>query len=623
VTLGSPVGGAAVPFAFAQVFRKGDVPAGQGLVLDASPAQVSTISTWDDGSTKHAMVAGLLDLTASASRAVVVAKGSAASGAPLTEASLLAANATASVTYGTYGTVQLAQLIGTAALAGIYNAGPVYAEFQYVASFPSDAGVRAVFYVQLWSNNRYRVRVAVENGVAPLTAANKSGTCAVSIAGVERLNQAVSLYQGQRFDVVAFNGADPQITPGFDVAYLRSTKLVPNYGWRSPSSTALNSLPTSYTPLSRMGYEADMGGTGYAPSIGLLAHWEALFCNTGDARAYNSTIQHGRAAGAYSIFFRDTATKRMPRFADFPTAYVNSESMQLGGNPNRWEFAHHPNMGFLPWLLTGERFFWEVVCANSWAAWVTNSSGGGTGVNRLYVSQTRGRAWRYRTIAACASVGPDNDLVKADRQANIVANLNNWNTNNVVPNTPGTGILGIYDDKESGVAGFQHSIFESLFMVAAHGWSWDIEMKLSAGNLATLQAVRNFSYKVVVGLTGRGPAQGEYSWRRAPGPYRMTIGSTSSSSSLYNTWNEVDQATYGDGLDSSPGLSLLGSYVDEQNDYSFAQGNWGHVITALAYAVDHGAAGASDGWTRLSGASNWTYNTNKYNDWPQYGIVPR
>ena len=611
--------GAAVPFAFAQVFRKGDVPAGQGLVLDALPAQVSTISTWDDGSAKHAMVAGLLDLTAGASRAVVITKGSAASGATLTEASLVAANATASVTYGTYGTVQLAQLIGTAALAGIYNAGPVYAEFQYVASFPSDAGVRAVFYVQLWSNNRYRVRVAVENGVAPLTAANKSGNCLVSIAGVERLNQAVSLYQGQRFDVVAFNGADPQVTPGFDVAYLRSTKLVPNYGWRSPSSTTLNSLPTSYTPLSRMAYDADMGSTGYQLGIGLLAHWEALFCTTGDVRAYNSTIQHGRAAGAYSIFFRDTTTKRMPRFADFPTAYVGSESMQLGGNPNRWEFAHHPNMGFLPWLLTGERFFWEVVCANSWAAWVTNS--GANGTSRLYNSQTRGRAWRYRTIAACAAVGPDNDPVKADRQANIVANLNSWNTGNVVPNSPGTGLIGIYDDKEGGQTGFQHSIFESLFLVSAVSWSWDIEMNLSAGNRALLQNVRNFAQRVPVGLTARGPAQSEYSWRRAPGPYRMTIGPTSSS--LYNTWNEVYQATYGDSLDSSPGLSLLEGYADDPSPAAFPQSNWGHVLTALAYAVDHGTAGALEGWQRVSGANNWASNTNKFNDWPQYGVAPR
>jgi hypothetical protein len=610
------------------VFRKGDVAAGQGLVLDTPLAQIVPVSSWDDGSVKLAVVAGRADFVANTGRTFTVSKGTAASAAALTEADLIAANPTAAVSYGSYGTVELAALLGTSARVLTEQAGPQYAVFQYIANFPSDSVLRAVFYVQLWAGGRYRVRIGVENGIAPATSGSKSGTATVTIGGVQRFSAAVSMPQGTRWDVVGFGGSEPQITPSFDVAYLVATKLVPNYGWKSPSSTTLNDLATNYAPMARLGWEQDMSGTGYAPSIGLLPHWDALFCTTGDARAYNASLAHARAYGTYSIFYRDPATKRFPRFADYPTYYLGEERMTgSGSNTNTWEFAHHPNAGYLPWLLTAERFFLEVVEANSWAAYATNSNNNGGGVNRLYVSQTRGRAWRYRTMAALAAIAPDNDLLGADRRGNVVANLNNWQAIHVVPNKPATGLIGILDDKDPSVNGFQHSIFESLFLVSSIGWSWDQDLRLTSTQKETLRSVRDFAYRLPAGLTGRGPAQGEFSWRRAPGPYRMLIGPTPSSptdtATLYNTFNEIYQATYGDQLNSADGLTMLEAYVDDPSPYAFPQGNWGHVLTALAFAVDHSAPNAAAGYARLTSASNWSSNTVKFNDWPQYGVKPR
>jgi hypothetical protein len=605
------------PFALGQVFRKGDVPSGQALVLDTAGSQITPVSSWDDGSVKHAIVAGRTDLAANTNRTVLIGGGT-ATGATLTEVDLIAAGPSASVSYGSYGTVTLGALLGLAsARVLIEHAGPQYSAFQYIASFPNDASVRAVFYVQLWVGGSYRVRVGVENGTALNTAASKNGTGTVTIAGTQRFSGSVSMAQGTRWDAVGANFAEASAL--HDVAYLRSTKLVPNYGYTNPGSAALSALPTAYTPMNGLHFETNMGATGYAEAIGLIPHWDAMYCASGDARALDSSLAHGRAYGCYGIFYRDAATKHMPRFADYLTAYSNSEDLNAGGY--RWEFAHHPNAGYVPWLLTAERFFLETLQANAWAVFYTNPNSGG--VNRLYNSQTRGRAWRLRTLAAVAAVSPTGDPIAADCRANVAANLANWKTVHVDTNQPGTGLVGTYDDKDGGTAGFQHSIFESLFLVSTLGWAWDIEPGLSSTQKSTHQAVRDFAYRVPVGLTGRGQANAEFSYRRAPGPYRMVIGPDSNTANLYATWDAVYDATYGDQLASGDGMAIMESYADDQSADAFPQGNWGHLITALSYAKDHGAAGAAASYARVTGASNWSGNATKFNKWPGAGVLSR
>ncbi len=625
ITLRRESAGSNVPFALGQVFRKGEVPSGQSLALDIPAFQITPISQWDDGSVKHALIAGKVDLEAGVAKTLGVFNGSAGSGTPLTEADLIAAGPTASITYGSYGTVTLASLLGTSAAVLTEYTGPQYAAFQYIANFPNDASVRAVFYVQLWAGGQYRVRVSVENGSAASTSSAKSGNATVSIAGAQRFSASVSMPKGTRWDVAAASFAEAGVT--HDPAYLRASRLVPNYGYTNPTNATLNALDDAYAPMAGMGWEADMGAPGYARAIGLLPHWDVLYCTTGDTRAYDASIAHSRAYGVYPIFYRDPTTKRMPRFSDYPTVYAGDERLD-GGGTHVWEFAHHPNAGYLPWLLTAERFHLETLHANAWACYITNinqpSESAGQAIyqnaTRVVNSQTRGRAWRFRTYAAVAAVSPTGDLIAADCRANVAANLARWKTLHVDTNTPATGLLGTYDDKDS-AAGFQHSIFESLFLVASIGWAWDMEPGLDTTQKVLHEAVRNFAYRVPVGLTGRGRDHGEYGWQYAPGPYRMNIGSSSSTASLYSTWSAVYQATYPN--TPAEGTAIREAYADDPSAAAFPQSNWGHVLTALSYAKDHGAPGAAEGYARVVGASNWNSNAVKYNDWPQYGVVSR
>jgi len=331
-------------------------------------------------------------------------------------------------------------------------------------------------------------------------------------------------------------------------------------------------------------------------------------------------VAHSSALGSYTIFFRNPATKGIQKFSDYPNAYANSESLQLSGNPYRWEVAHHPNAGYLAWLATAERFHLETIEANAFAAWYTDSGDGQSGVNKLYVSQTRAKAWRYRTIAGLAAVAPDGEPFKADAKASIVANLKSWKASWVDTNSPATGLGATYADLDLTTPGKQVSLFEHFFIAASVGWSWDQEMQLSSSDKAVQVAVRDYFYRIPIGLTGRGQSAGEYCYQRGPGPYRTTIGPDGG---YYANWAQVYTATYSDSIACAAGSPLQESYVDDNSAYAFPQGNWGHLMTALSFAVDHGVSGAAESYARVTGASNWSANAVKFNDWPQYGVVKR
>jgi hypothetical protein len=625
------------PFWVGVAFRKGDVLASDNLTLTgaATAGQVTKIAFWDDGSVKLAAVAGLATIAiANAPQTVNVTLGTPASGSALSEAQLIAAaqaNPTtgpvASVSYGSYGTVTLSatSLMGTSAMKIAEHTGPQYAQFQYVAPFPNNAGVRAVFYVQFWASGHYRIRVAVENGTAPQAYVATSGTATITIGGTQMFSSPVSMPGANRFDAVRASFAEA--TPAHDVQYLRATKLVPNYGYTTPSSNALNALNVVYSPMNGMSWPTDMGATAAQPYIGLIAHWDALYCTSSDSRAYQSVINHNRAFGVYSVFWRDQTTYRMPRFSDYPMHYHDGDhDMVVTGSTHRWEVAHSPNAGYLAWLLTCERFHLEVLQANAWASWATQFDNNNLGVTRTYDGQTRGRAWISRSIAACAAVSPQGDGVAADCRTSYGSNMSQAKATYVDPNFPATGLLWIYDDKDGGIAadGFNHSIFESLFVTSSLSWGWDIEPGLTSTQKSDHLAVRNFAQRVPVGLCGRGAAFGEYNVLRAPGKYRMTIGSSNTLSSLYNTWLQVENATWGDGLAWNQGDPILGN--PPTSGYlttGFADGNWAHVLGALSFAVDHGATGAQAAYDRLTSASNWATNAAYLHDTPEYAVVPR
>ena len=163
----------------------------------------------------------------------------------------------------------------------------------------------------------------------------------------------------------------------------------------------------------------------------------------------------------------------------------------------------------------------------------------------------------------------------------------------------------------------------------AWAFASDIGLPQSAASLARHQGVRNHAFKQVVARAGDG-LNGNYNWRRFI-VYSYPIGSDGVGLPP-DTWYTAGQSyanlLSGFGLAAIPAdagltLKLHSSDGDVVAGTSSASDYGPFALSALAFAVDHGADDASAGWARVSGASNFTSAFSGLQDNPEHSIVPR
>jgi hypothetical protein len=111
--LTSAISGTSLPYTIGYAFAKGAVPAGTALAVDQGTAQILVKRQWNDGSIKHAVVSGHVNIaTAGGSQAIQIAAGTPTGGTALTSTNIVTAAPSASVQCGAIGTVTLTSLLG-------------------------------------------------------------------------------------------------------------------------------------------------------------------------------------------------------------------------------------------------------------------------------------------------------------------------------------------------------------------------------------------------------------------------------------------------------------------------------------------------------------------------------
>ena len=94
----------------------------------------------------------------------------------------------------------------------------------------TDAHIAIWFHVRRYSTGAMEVETVVENGwVRVASPGQRNYTVALNVGGRQVYSGTVSHYHHTRWSRADWIGADPQILPRHDLAYLRSTGLVPNY----------------------------------------------------------------------------------------------------------------------------------------------------------------------------------------------------------------------------------------------------------------------------------------------------------------------------------------------------------------------------------------------------------
>ena len=491
---GNPAGSTNTPVTFAQVFKKGDIPAGQSIEATltndvALPIQVDKKATYDDGSLKHAIISAFIPELEQEEKARIYLNttNNAGNDTPLNLNTLLASNFDSVITItlnGTVYTASAADLLENSAET-LWISGQIASEWMVSAPMEDAQGnphqhLQARFNIRAYSGfNSVRVSAIVENvwSYEP-NPATYNYDLNITVGGETVIEQAsMPHYHHARFRRVFWWGTEPRISVNYKTSYLKDTKAIPNY---DPSvymtESTLEDMVDAWEEkdgLMDLGtIMAYMPGTGAREDYGILPGWTANYLISQDDRA--KTVMYGNAeqAGTFSIHYRDKNTDMPLSINDWPHVglhgsssdkynrdYNNgqgrSEVMPINtcgttcwGTRYSWheEFAnqisvadssHQPSLAYVPYLLTGdyyyleEQMFWATFNLIQANPYRRELDKGVVGWD-----QTRGQAWSIRTLGQTAFMMPDDHPMKGYFKEKL-DNNRDWYQANYVDDTEG------------------------------------------------------------------------------------------------------------------------------------------------------------------------------------------
>jgi hypothetical protein len=493
-------------------------------------------------------------------------------------------------------------------------------EAHYRASPNGHADMAVWFQVRLYKSGRLFVRTWIDNGRLDLAPIDRSYVPNVTIGAVTIFDNggaALTHYAHTRWTQEAWIGAANVVEADIDTDYLVRTRLMPNYMVDAPSEAALNALTQTYAPLTHAGWTPNMGDTGFQDQIGLLPLWDALYVTShADSRARRAVLAQTWALGSYPIVWKDSATLATPTPSARPTWTVDGPNQggatTIGAGSLVWDIAHHGSSGYLAYLISGDYYALETMADQAALCYLMNASGNGSGTARLMTGQTRGLAWCLRTLSQYAAIAADGDAIAADYRALLASNIAHWA--GVIDTLGASGIGYFYEYNIDLYAPGTIAPWQQHFMMQSLGMGSDLE---PLTDMTDYLHVRDWLDQGAVGILGAGAG---YCFNYASVyTAKISDGGDGNPASWYPTWAQVFAATHGA---SACANTLLGSSGGAPSAAS--TGYWGNLLPAIAYAVDHQAAGAAAAWQRLTGASNWSDVRNSgFDNVPNWGIEPR
>ncbi len=207
------------------------------------------------------------------------------------------------------------------------------------------------------------------------------------------------------------------------------SKAVHNYDLSLPIAestlndeyTNLKTIQKSQRTLGPMGnvfIRPDFLSTGGRPENGPLPKWTVMYLLTQDQRAFEIMMANSDATASVPIHYRDEYTD-LPvnpiEHSSYSTHINSRRKPPQSQDPTIWspDQAHQASYSYVPYLLTGDRFFLEELMF--WASWnVLNQ----TIANRqgelalLSKDQVRAQAWSMRSFGEVVRALPDRHPMK-------------------------------------------------------------------------------------------------------------------------------------------------------------------------------------------------------------------
>lgn len=607
---------------FGQVFQQGELPAGSGLAATiagaAAGVQIDVKSTYPDGSVKFAVVSiDRPDLAAGSAVDVVLSRGVAAPAPTIDLAAALASHdfTVDIVTSGGTTHVDVVQALTDALAAGtasVWQQGALATQARVEVALQGSQ--RLVFDVTAFKGGGFEVEAQFNNDRAMETVGGRVAyTAVVTMDGQEVARQALDQAQYQNWhETFSSNGRDGSQGLGDpasgwlniqqDIAHLEATGAISPYNFEQ--GVAVSKLDAWFSATTQAGWGdpfAANGLTQYMPTtggredIGITTAANTGWLLTQDARAATYAMGQAEAASGIPWNFWDAAHGSWLSTDNYPRIWVNSDSRGTGipGDPNAtaltqrlptdtgWtpETAHHPNLSYVPYLLTGER--WILDNLNAEAAWtiVANYPGHrNDGADILAnFEQVRAAAWSLREVQGAAFANPDGSAEKAYFESVTDANWA-WLVSKIPDWTAQQGEAHGWIPRDSGnamyLAPWQQDYFASSTLMAARQGNADA--------LTFLEWQSNFLIgRFTHGASGFNPHDGA--------GYTVLVGDRSTGT-FYKTWQEIGAATVAAGMSLGDGwgkneyaqlaLATLGGIYELTGSTAAADTYWALVAMA-------------------------------------------
>ncbi|SLN69209.1 calcium-binding protein [Oceanibacterium hippocampi] len=438
---------AARTISFGQAFVPGDLAKGFHLEAhagsDALPTQVDVKARHDDGSVRHAIVTVALPLIAGGTGLDVMLHrrvGAAAKGH-------VALSALAAAGYGksveivpikalepspAAASFDVAEALAAAEKAGgleTWLDGPLVTE--YVANRPVDERFSVGLHVRVFADGPVRTALVFHNDAATVPNRNLQYGLVVRDRGAAPYRIAdVFQHRNATWRHVVWQGVAPAVQIVPDVRYLMRSGALPSYdlSW-GVSDWEMQKIEAflddyKWEPMGSGSVHRKMPAPGGRADLGLLPRWSAEWVVSMDPRAEALAKLNAEVAGTIPWHFRDPKTDRPLRIDNRPRLYLggaqiaNSDlppgGIQREGTGWTPDAAHVPSLTYLPYLLTGDRYYLEELMAQAaWhvAALDPNYRQNDKGLIEQ-ANQVRGQAWTMRTLSNAAFVTPDDDPMK-------------------------------------------------------------------------------------------------------------------------------------------------------------------------------------------------------------------
>jgi Ca2+-binding RTX toxin-like protein/serine/threonine protein phosphatase PrpC len=447
-----------------QAFKPGDVKQGETLVAivngQAQTLQMDVKATNADGSVRHAILTMQSPTLAENGSTDVMLRKAAPIGAGPTltpqsilqngydvDVNLAITNADGSKTNVSIDVGTVLQQSIAAGTVKTWLSGPLAGEFR--VEHKINANLTATFDIRTLADGTVRTDVIMRNeNLYNVTHQTFNYDVEIVQNGTKVFTDTVSHVPLTNWRESVWKGGEPDVHVAQDVAYLVETGAVPAYdptlGFNASAIRAqAESLAKSDTdPMGNgliMKYMPNVGGR---DDLGPTPVWNSAALLSQDPTAYQTMLETADMAGSIPYHYRTSSDGYVDitKNTQFWNMWQHYGVMSATDRPDRsiataqtngWtvDMPHQPAVAYVPYVLTGDRYYADEVKAQaSYASSFNRPDLRENGAGIIDSSEVRGRAWMLRDLSDAAYILPDNDVQKSSFTQMVKNNVDFYNT---------------------------------------------------------------------------------------------------------------------------------------------------------------------------------------------------